>query len=348
MTILATVALAACTFIVSFVLCAAMKRTGIVDAPDGHRKLQTAPVPRLGGVGVMSAIVLILGPAAVFHAALPALLAGDWLPGTVPTVWHALGASFMFAAIGALDDIVELPALPKLLLVLVVCIAAPFLGIAVGTFETPFGSVNTPLIMVAGSALWLLVFVNAANFMDGSNGLSLGSMAIMLAGLGICLIMSTGGGFPAGLACIIAAIGGFLMHNLRGTLYAGDAGAFGIGGLFATLGLVSGLPVWTIATLALPFLVDVLLTLVSRTRRGEALFSAHTDHAYQTLRKRGWSHMEVALVWWGLSAVCATGAAVGAAGGGALPFLVFWTLCLCLVVGWLLVHGEAREHVARG
>ncbi|MGB3627073.1 MAG: hypothetical protein WA989_14675 [Henriciella sp.] len=344
MTILVTLALAACTFIVSVLLCAAMKRSGIVDAPDGYRKLQTSPVPRLGGVGIMSAIALVLGPAAVFHSALPALLARDWLPGAVPTVWHALGASFMFAAFGALDDIVELPALPKLLLVLVVCIAAPFLGIAVAAFETPFGFVNAPLLMMAGSALWLLVFVNAANFMDGSNGLSLGSMAIMLAGLGLCMMMSTRGGFPAGLACIIAAIGGFLVYNLRGTLYAGDAGAFGIGGLFATLGLVSGLPVWTVATLALPFLVDVLLTLVSRTKRKQPLFTAHRDHAYQALIKAGWSHIEVALVWWCLSAACAIAASVGAASGGDLPFVLFWTFALGLSAGWVFLHGKARKN----
>ncbi|MEQ9315828.1 MAG: hypothetical protein RLN72_08235 [Henriciella sp.] len=348
MMILVGAGLAAISFIAAFLLCAAMKRTGVVDAPDGERKLQAQPVPRLGGVGLMAAIALIFGLAAALHEAAPTLLGGDFLPGSVPAVWYALGASFLFAAIGAADDVLQLSAVVKLLLVLVLCVGAPMLGVAATSLDSPFGALAVPAILVVGSALWLLVFVNAANFMDGSNGLSLGSMAIMLAGLGLCLMMSMRGGFPLGLVCIITAIGGFLAHNLRGTLYAGDAGAFGVGGLFATLGLVSGLPVWTIATLALPFLVDVLLTLVSRTKRGEALFSAHTDHAYQALIKRGWSHMEVANLWWVMSAACAIGAAVGAAGGGALPFLTFWTLGLCLILGWCLIHGEAREHVARG
>ena len=301
------------------------------------KKQQAAPVPRLGGIGVMGAFALTISLAAMLHAFAPQWLSTSWLPGEVPTVWIAIAAAFGFAIIGALDDIWQLGAVSKLLMVVAISIAAPLAGVTVPALETPFGNVDTHALMIAGSALWLLVFVNAANFMDGSNGLSLGSLAIMCAGLGLCLWI-TGYGYPGGIVCIIAAIAGFLAHNLRGSLYAGDAGAFGVGGLFACLALISGLPVWTIATLALPFLVDVLLTLVSRTRRGEPLFEAHLDHAYQSLIKAGWSHLEVAMVWWALSAACAVAAAVGAVGGGALPFVLFWVLAVLLSAGWVAVR----------
>lgn len=334
MILLVAVVLAVLGFISAYVLCEAMKHTGVVDAPDGGRKQQAAPVPRLGGIGVMGAFAITIAVAGVLHAFAPQWLSNSWLPGEVPTVWIAISAAFGFAIIGALDDIWQLGAVSKLVLVVGISFAAPLAGVAVPALETPFGSVDVHALMVAGSALWLLVFVNAANFMDGSNGLALGSLAIMCAGLGLCLWI-TGYGYPGGLVCIIAAIGGFLAHNLRGSVYAGDAGAFGVGGLFGCLALISGLPVWTIATLALPFLVDVLLTLVSRTRRGEPLFEAHLDHAYQSLIKAGWSHVETAMVWWGLSAACAVAAAVGAVGGGALPFVLFWAFAALLGVGWV-------------
>ena len=67
---------------------------------------------------------------------------------------------------------------------------------------------------------------------------------------------------------LLGAIIGFLIHNLRGKLYAGDAGSLGLGALFASLGLISGLQVWTVATLALPFLIDVLMTLIWRAKHG--------------------------------------------------------------------------------
>ena len=332
-------------FSLSWVSCEFMKRTGVVDAPDGERKLQAQPVPRLGGLGVISALFIVFALSGFIHQATPALLGGDWLPGQVPTVWIALAVSLALALIGALDDIWGMGAVTKLVLVLIICVTGPLLGVAVSAVTTPFGAITTPSLLVAGSALWLLVFSNAANFMDGSNGLAMGSLAIMLLGLMASLTLATETGPHPGLAAAAAAIAAFLVHNLRGELYAGDAGAFGLGGLFATLGLVSGLPVWTVATLALPFLTDVLLTLVLRTRRQQPLFRAHLDHAYQALIKAGWSHVEVAVLWWALSASCAAAAAIGAAAGGALPLVLFWTLLLALSGGWLVIQRETGHEV---
>lgn len=336
----------ALSFSLSWVSCELMKKTGVVDAPDGERKLQAQPVPRLGGLGVITAIFIVYALSVFIHQATPALLGGDWLPGNIPTVWMALAASLALALIGAIDDIWGLGAATKLTLVLVVCVTAPLLGVTASAMETPFGAIAMPGLLVAGSALWLLVFSNAANFMDGSNGLAMGSLAIMLLGLMTSLMLATGAGPHPGLAAAVAAIAAFLVHNMRGQLYAGDAGALGLGGLFATLALVSDLPVWTIATLALPFLTDVLLTLVLRTRRGEPLLKAHLDHAYQALLKDGWSHFEVAVLWWTMSATCAVAASVGAAAGGALPFVLFWLLALVLSGGWMLIHRETNNKVA--
>ncbi|WP_370323157.1 glycosyltransferase family 4 protein [Henriciella pelagia] len=345
MTILVSIALVGLSFVASYILCEATKRTGVVDAPDGQRKLQDRPIPRLGGVGILAAVALVMLVAGVVHTLAPRWLGSDWLPGGVPDVWFALGLTFLFGAVGAADDIFDLNPVVKLALLLALCVLAPFVGVAATELASPFGTVTLPAILIAGSATWLLVFINASNFMDGSNGLSLGSLAFMLAGLGVSLMLSGRGGFPLGLACIIATIGGFLIHNLRGELYAGDAGAFGVGAIFATFGLISGLPVWTIATLALPLLIDVLLTLVSRTRRGQPLFTAHRDHAYQSLIKAGWSHIEVAMVWWGLSAACGIAAAVGAVGGGALPFILFWVFAALFSGGWLFIHRQAGQEV---
>ena len=93
--------------------------------------------------------------------------------------------------------------------------------------------------------------------------------------------------------------------------------------------------------------MDVLLTLALRTRRGEPLFKAHLDHAYQALIKAGWPHEEVAVSWWALSATCAVAASIGAAAGGALPFVLFWLLALVLSGLWLVVQRKAAHQVAR-
>ena len=347
MEILLPVLAAAIAFPLSWYACGLTRHAGVVDAPDGKRKRQAAPVPRLGGLGIIAAIAIVFALAWTAHALIPAFQGHDWLPGPARQVIAALAISGLLAAIGAWDDIHALAPRTKLGLVVIACIAAAMLGIGAASLQTPFGSIDLPIVLLAGSALWLLVFSNAANFMDGSNGLSLGSLAVMFAGLGAGIAMQAGAAYPPGLIAIIAAIAGFLVHNMAGTLYAGDAGAFGIGGLFATLALISGLPVWTVATLALPFLVDVLLTLIMRAKHRQAWFEAHTDHAYQALLQAGWRHWDVAVLWWMLSGACAIAATVGAAAGGALPFVLFWLFAIILSGLWLSVQRKLGNHVAR-
>ena len=329
--------------LVSYLVCQLSRRWRVLDMPDGQRKFQAAPVPRLGGAGILAGFFAVILLAGILHAAHPALLGNDFLPGNVSAVAVALAASLAFAAIGAADDISDLNAVLKLILLLAICIGAPLFGVVVPELDSPLGSLTMPALMIAGSALWLLVFTNAANFMDGSNGLAIGVLAIMFAGLGTSLLLSEADRFPPGLIAIIAASIGFLIINMRGQLYAGDIGAFGVSALFATLAIISGLPVWTIATLALPILIDTLMTLVLRAKRRESLFTAHRDHAYQALIKSGWSAWEVAILWWGLAAACAAGASIGAAGGGALPFALFFCLAIPLAFGWIAVQRSCGQ-----
>lgn len=301
-------------------------KSGIVDAPDSNRKMQAAPVPLLGGAAIFGAAfimslicILVFGP-------------GFGLTDASRTLATFVGVCFM---VGLWDDLTDPPALAKLGVLVAACIAAPVLGLVPERMTTPFGDITATPVLIIGSALWLLVFTNGANFMDGSNGLTVGSLAFMFAGLAAASQPAGSIGLHYLWLILLGAMAGFLFHNLRGRLYAGDGGALGLGALFAGLGLATGLPVWTVATFALPFLVDVLLTLIWRTKHGRSLLKAHRDHTYQCLIKTGWSHMEVAVLYWGLSAVCAVSGVIGASAGGEAPFFVFWTLCLGLSSLWL-------------
>ena len=56
------------------------------------------------------------------------------------------------------------------------------------------------------------------------------------------------------------------------------------------------MPASVVWILLLPFIFDVLLTLVRRARRGEDLLAAHRSHLYQRLMATGLSHREVLLL----------------------------------------------------
>lgn len=311
----------------SFMFGKAAIRWGVKDEPDNTRKMQTAPIPRLGGVAYLLAIFITLPLAS-------SVLGIEYSPHSL----HFFAFTIAAALIGLWDDFSPPPALLKLVMIGLLCLGFGFINSQAMSFQTPFGDVTSIWLLTMGSALWLLVFTNAANFMDGLNGLMSGCLAIMLTGLAYSVVSVTDNQasvvvFPL-LSVLLGAIIGFLIHNLRGKLYAGDAGSLGLGALFASLGLVSGVQVWTVATLALPFLIDVLMTLIWRAKHGRPWLKPHLDHAYQKLRLSGWSHIETASLYWGLSTVCAVAAVIAAKAGGNAPFFVFWGLCLSGIVIW--------------
>ncbi|MEL7039930.1 MAG: hypothetical protein AAGL90_00300 [Pseudomonadota bacterium] len=329
---------ASTSFVAGLLFCVWVMRLGVVDAPDGMRKTQSAPVPRLGGVAIL--LGALIGSAVLSLLVQPPMR--SFISETLASPLNsgrelvlALAFTLIAFCVGLWDDVRGLGTPLKLCMLASVGGVAASLGLIPEALSSPFGQVTVWPILVLGSAAWLLVFTNATNFMDGANGLAIGSVAIMLIGLA-----ATGwilGDWDSATAWfpLFGAIIAFLVHNLRGTLYAGDAGALGLGGLFASFALISGLNVWTVATLALPFLVDVLLTLVWRAKHGRNWLQAHLDHAYQRLIASGWSHGETAFLYWGLSATAATLALIAALAGGAAPFIVFWTLTLAGSMIWI-------------
>ena len=295
--------------LISFVLCTLARHLPLLDAPDGGRKQQAAPVPRTGGIGIFGAILITLGAFAVM--AEPSSLAQ--MPAG--RILFAVALAVTPWAIGFLDDWLGLSALLKLALLCgwAVIAAIPF-------FMS--GGTGGWLLGIA-VIVWLIVITNAVNFMDGANGLALGSIAIMhvaLFPLFAVLMLCFGSCVPDPIGefamiaqfAMFGAVLGFLVWNLRGGLYAGDCGSLGAGGLFGLMAVyhlgdgMDGVRAALLAlTLALPFLIDVLLTLAWRTFKGRNLLQAHTDHAYQRLIARGWGHLSVATFWWSMTLICA-------------------------------------------
>lgn len=300
--------------LLSVLLCFVVIRLGVEDAPDGGRKIQSAPVPTAGGAAIAVSAIL-----------------GLFLVGVLPvTTENGLPALLLFVLvsviIGFFDDFIGLNPKLKLLLLAIVSLLAAAFGPRLGFFHLPFGPGDGyPLpvwLSVAGVGLWLFVMANATNFMDGSNGLAMGSATLMLIALSVLLnwlaIADPGTGLEGAMsnvtALVAAATLGFLVWNVAGRLFVGDTGSLGMGALLGAAGLVVAcrLTVWEPVILMLPFLVDVFMTLIWRARAGRHLFEAHRDHAYQLFLRAGWPHWKVALLWAAMTLV--SGAALLALG----------------------------------
>ena len=259
----------------------------------------------------------------------------------------ALGFASALGLVGALDDLLDLGARIKLLIQVVLSLVfalfvARIEAIALtSTLSLPLG----PVIGVVGTTLWLVVVTNAVNFMDGSNGLAAGSTAIVLAAFSAAALLE--GDTALGAAALISAVAavGFLPWNFpKAKLFQGDAGALFSSFAVAALAVIGAdkpangaVFVLFVPLALLPFLADVLLTLLRRARERKALFDAHSEHLYQRwMAAHGGSHM--GLAWRAFLIVTVfTSAALllrnaGPAAQG-LGFLVGVAVC---VAGWIV------------
>ncbi|WP_051631051.1 MraY family glycosyltransferase [Afifella pfennigii] len=255
-------------------------RRGVLDHP-GERTNHHQPVPRGAGFALVPAIAIALGLSAA-AGAVTGLPAGAALSFTM--------AALSIAVIGAIDDLTHISAGARLLL------QSLFIGLAVAALppEARFAEAVLPLAVERALAfLFLLAFVNATNFMDGIDGIT--GMSVIGISLG-ALLVALPGAVPALPVILMAACLAFLAFNWHpATIFLGDAGAVFLGFLTGSLLLALALSGEVAAAMVLPayYLTDTGLTLARRAVRGEKVWLAHSQHAYQRAVRRGWRHDEV-------------------------------------------------------
>ena len=267
----------------TYLLIGMLRRAAMLDRPN-KRSLHERPIPRGGGIAVVSAIVL-------GWLALIAIGAVPWL------LTAALLGAVLLAGVSWLDDLYDVPPLARLA---VQFVAVLFGLLAITPARAMFqGWLPIWLDLPLTAVVWLW-FVNLFNFMDGSDGLA-GSEAVMI-GIGLALFALTGAGDDPGLAALAAMIAaaalGFLVWNWApARIFLGDVGSVPLGYLLGfLLLLVASRGHWRIALiLPLYFLVDATVTLLRRLLRGERVWQAHREHFYQRAVQRGLGHAYVAM-----------------------------------------------------
>ncbi len=217
--------------------------------PHGHTR--KAGTPTMGGVIVVGGWAIAVG-----------LSAGRILEAR--SVGFVLAATGLHALIGLIDDLravhrrrsLGLTAPIKLLLGIAAAVALFFLfyDVVAVPQRIPFSSATIELPPIATLALvgfTLLATTNSVNLADGLDGLAGGLTVLLLAGL---LALSPTSQQVAWGAPMLGALMGFLWVNAHpATIFLGDVGAFGLGGMVAAAALSTG------TALFLPLLAGVLV-----------------------------------------------------------------------------------------
>ena len=281
---------------------------GLGDVPDA-RSAHARTTPTAGGLGILAGIGAAMICAALFHA--DAVFA---LPGSAVKLSSLLACAFALGILGVVDDRVVVPTKLKFGLIALIGLYAAW---SVGSVTMlPFGNDHIYLLWwsaLGGTVLWLFVVANAVNFMDGTNGLMGGTMA--LANAALCAVALRVGAPVTAVLCGVsaAALLGFLPYNARrrAAVFCGDCGSLPVGFLYAgaVLMLVTEQPelrlLYAGPLLVLPLLADVLLTLALKPVRGLGFTAPHATHIYQRLARAWGSHLAVASVYFGLVGIMA-------------------------------------------
>lgn len=275
-------------------LCLNAKSVGqyfrLMDEPDVRKKHRVV-TPLLGGVTILTAFV----PAALATIYMSA--SERWLPSLI--IW--VGCVVAMVLTGLADDRHTLSPRARLIVSFAVFAAAaaadPTFNIRILDFEHPrwLLGLGTWWLAIIFTVICLVGLTNAINMADGKNGLVIG---LCLGWLGLLSLRAPESLLPI-MALLAMTLIILLIFNLKGKLFLGDGGAYG---LACALGLMAimiyntpgshALRAISADELVLLFAVPVLdsfrLTFV-RVKQGRSPMSADRNHLHHLLQdKFGW------------------------------------------------------------
>jgi UDP-GlcNAc:undecaprenyl-phosphate GlcNAc-1-phosphate transferase len=308
---------------------------GIIDEPDGLRKMHRLPVAFLGGVAVF--IGWLAGLAISQFLPLHRLDAG--MPQAVVINFRIIIGACMIVMLGLWDDVLHMSPWKKIVgqVFAGICLLSAGIGtnaswifiepvlrrmyIYIG-WPSPAASFVPALVSVSSVLLVIFLVVlccNASNLMDGLDGLCGGVTAVIAAGflfLAVHLAMVSGAVDPntdalrvvLGLA-LLGGVLAFIPYNFNpASIFMGDTGSQFLGFCCATLMILfasEGHAKWFLGAmviLSLP-LLDTVLTFVRRWVNGRPLFSPDRLHFHHQLVARGFSVKQTVLISYGLSVI---------------------------------------------
>jgi UDP-GlcNAc:undecaprenyl-phosphate GlcNAc-1-phosphate transferase len=286
---------------------------GLVDRPDA-RRVNIRPIPRGGGLAVVAAfvgvaiVVVVLADRRVIDAVV--------IPPTVlPTELGALLiGGLVAAAIGFLDDVLQIRARWQLIGQLAVATLAVALGVQIDSIANPVGPGTIVLRDVfawAFTIVWIVGMINSINFIDGLDGLSSGISLIAAITLGLISLTTAVGPFGqpfiAVLCFVLAgALLGFLRWNFHpASIFLGTSGVMFIGYTLAVLSILGTAKV-AVALLVLGVpIIDTFWIIVRRLANRRSPFTPDRGHVHHRLLDLGLGHTKTVLLIYAITAALA-------------------------------------------
>ena len=283
------------------------KRYGLVDKPDGIRKIHKGEIPLGGGLGLFISASLIMYAIFPQHS-----LGAHGYYNSLASIWFI---SLIILFLGLIDDLKPLSSSLRLiiqilaswLVILVTDMYVRDLGDLLGFGNLYIGQLGIPLtiFMVVGVC-------NAFNMLDGMDGLV--GIVLLVTSTTISIV-AFNKGLPGILFLGTVILFVFLFFNLgfftrKWKIFLGDSGSMWIG--FITAWLLIALtqpgeknlfdPVTALWLILLP-LIDALSTFINRVWNKRSMFLGDRTHFHHALLDSGLKKWKVLLVFLSVSLI---------------------------------------------
>ena len=290
------------------------RKVDAVDMPKDERRINSKPMPRLGGIAIVSG----------FLVSMAYLLAVMSIEGTIDLFGQEqygikmiglLCGIIVLAITCFIDDSRDLPPPTKLAGQLIAAIIVIYSGIRIENLNLPFLNeigLNYPVSIITTLG-WIIGITNAINLIDGLDGLSSGIGIISC--LSLLIIFSLNYSPLIAILLVTALAGaliGFLPFNFNpAKTFMGDTGSNFLGFLLAIISILGIAKTYTVMVIIAPLIVlalpifDTLWAIIRRVITGKsikAIVMPDKGHLHHRLMAKGYSQKQSVLILYAISA----------------------------------------------
>jgi UDP-GlcNAc:undecaprenyl-phosphate GlcNAc-1-phosphate transferase len=264
------------------------RRAGLVDRPDGHRKIQTQAIPLAGGIAIFATMLTII---AALMAVDP-----DWRKTVFAHSSEVVGllvSGAIIVLVGIVDDFIGLRGRQKFFGQIVAAGVLVVFGVCIQRISVLGWSCDLGNLAVPFTIFWLVGAINALNLLDGIDGLAATLGVILSSAIAVAALFAGHESIALVAAVLAGSLVGFLRYNLPpASIYLGDAGSMLIGlavGVMAIQASLKGpgtvllgipLALWTVP------IFDSAAAILRRKLTGRSIYTTDRAHLHHHLMSR--------------------------------------------------------------
>lgn len=332
------------TWIMTRILIAIAPKIGAIDTPQ-PRKVHRTPVPRLGGLAIAIAFIIMALVAMVLH---PHIAEVMLRPQNIAIFVGLL----IMLLLGIYDDLFRTSWMWKFAFQIVAASIVIRHKLLILQITNPFGPTIKLGVLIGFifTLIWLIGITNAVNLSDGLDGLATGIVMIVC---GVTFanslhLMVTRPEqyelfiFPAVTsACVLGAAIAFLRFNFYpARIFLGDTGSLFLGFLIACMAVSSAQISTTTVALLVPVIalglpiLDTTLAFFRRTAKRRNPFRADMEHIHHKLLSAGLSHPQTVLILYGFCIILGLAALILAMKMNHVAGIVLLVLTVLTLIGF--------------